>query len=308
MNEVSEIPNMNYDYDPLVALQLGRAGVVPLFCIAGAGASVSSFFELAQKMPGHVPLLGLQARGLDGASEPFGSVEAAAHMYFNAVRTIWPGGPYRILGHSFGGWVAFELAGLLRRQGCQVEALFLVDSEAPHDCGRVATQLGRVDALEHLVDLYNLLLTSRLRVSRKDFEKLDQRAQILLLEQELMRMGVLPQNAPRGLLEGVVAVFEANLRTTYHGDELFDGTLWLANAAESSENIEARVAGWRRNAVTVCCATLPGNHLTMLLGENAAHLAEWIGRTLPSLEGLSDASKTTGHGTRNLMESDSTSC
>jgi thioesterase domain-containing protein len=142
-----------------------------------------------------------------------------------------------------------------------------------------------VDALERLVDLYNLLLTSRLRLSRKDFERLDQRAQILRLEQELMRMGVLPQNAPRGLLEGVVTVFEANLRTTYHGGELFDGTLWLVNAAESGENVEARVAGWRRNAVTVRCATLPGNHLTMLLGENAAYLAEWISRTLEPCSG-----------------------
>jgi thioesterase domain-containing protein len=142
-----------------------------------------------------------------------------------------------------------------------------------------------VDALERLVELYNLLLASRLRLTRKDFENLDQRAQVLRLEQELMRVGVLPQNAPRGLLEGVVTVFETNLRTTYHGGELFDGTLWLVNASESSEDVESRVAGWRRNAVTVRCATLPGNHLTMLLGENAAHLAEWISKTIESCSG-----------------------
>src|SRR6476620_9397276 len=215
-----EIANMNYDYDPLVVLQPGRVGAVPLFCIAGAGASVSGFFELAEKMPEHVPLFGLQARGLDGESEPFVSVEAAARVYYDAVRNMWPGGPYRILGHSFGGWAAFELAGLLRGAGFQVEALFLVDSEAPHDCGSVATQIERVDALERLVDLYNLLLASRLQLTRKDFEKLDQRAQILRLELELMRVGMLPQNAPKGLLEGVVTVFEANLRTTYHGSDL----------------------------------------------------------------------------------------
>lgn len=280
-----EIANTNYDYDPLVVLQPGRAGAVPLFCIAGAGASVSGFFELAGKMPEHVPLFGLQARGLDGMSEPFMSVETAAHVYYDAVRNAWPEGPYRILGHSFGGWVAFELAGLLRGVGCQLEALFLVDSEAPHDCGSVATQIGRVDALERLVELYNLLLSSQLRLTRKDFENLDQRAQILRLEQELMQVGVLPRNAPRGLLEGVVTVFETNLRTTYHGSELFDGTLWLVNAAETSEDIEARVAEWRRNTATVRSAILPGNHLTMLSGENAAHLAEWISRTLESCSG-----------------------
>jgi thioesterase domain-containing protein len=108
----------------------------------------------------------LQARGLDGASEPFVSVEAAAHVYYDAVRDMWPGGPYRILGHSFGGWAAFELAGLLREAGSQVEALFLVDTEAPHDCESVVDQIGRVDALEQLVDLYNLLLTSRLPQAR----------------------------------------------------------------------------------------------------------------------------------------------
>lgn len=276
---------MNYYYDPLIVLQHGREGAVPLFCIPGAGASVSGFFELAGKMPEHIPLFGLQAKGLDGASEPFMSVEAAARAYYDAVRNMWPVGPYRILGHSFGGWIAFELAGLLRSAGCHVEALFLVDSEAPHDYGSVAAQIGRVDALERLVDLYNLLLASRLRLTRKDFEKLDQKAQILRLEQELMRVGVLPQNAPRGLLEGVVRVFEANLRTTYHGGKLFDGTLWLVNAAESSENVEERVAGWYQKAVTVRCVILPGNHLTMLLGKNAAHLAEWISKTLESCSG-----------------------
>jgi hypothetical protein len=100
-----------------------------------------------------------------------------------------------------------------------------VDSEAPHDYGSAATQIGRVDALEHLVGLYNLLLASRLRITRKDFEKLDHRTQVLRLEQELMQVGVLPQNAPRGLLEGVVTVFEANMRTTYLGSALFHGTL-----------------------------------------------------------------------------------
>jgi len=282
---VLKTANMNNDYDPLFVLQTGREGVVPLFCIAGAGASASAFFELAEKMPKHVPLFGLQSRGLDGASDPFVSVEAAAHVYYDAVRDMWPGGPYRLLGHSFGGWAAFELAGLLREAGSQVEALFLVDSEAPHDCESVADQIGRVDALERLVDLYNLMLTSRLRLTREDFEKLDQRAQILCLEQEMKQVGMLPQNAPRGMLEGVVTVFEASLRTTYHGGELFDGTVWLVNASEGTEKVEERVAGWRRNAVTVRSATLPGNHLTMLMGENAAHLAEWISRALESSSG-----------------------
>jgi thioesterase domain-containing protein len=273
---------VDYGYDPLVVLQHGRNGATPLLCIAGAGASVSGFFELAGNLPEDLPLLGLQARGLDGMKDPFVSVEAAARVYCDAVREMWPGGPFRILGHSFGGWVAFELAGLLRTAGCQVDALFLVDSEAPYDRGSVVPEIGRLDALEQLVELYNLLPASRLRVTREDFEKLDERAQIARLEEELMRAGLLPRNAPKGSLDGVVTVFEANVRTTYHGSRLFDGPVWLVNAAETGGDVEARVSGWRRNAAILCCATVPGNHVTMLLGENAANLAEWISTKLES--------------------------
>lgn len=270
------------EYDPLVVLQPGRTGATPLFCIAGAGASVTGFFELAGELPSDLPVLGLQARGLDGATDPFPSVETAAQVYLDAVREAWPSGPFRLLGHSFGGWVAFELAGLLRAEGDDVEALFLVDSEAPYDRGSVTLETSRVDALEDLVNLYNLLLASELRLTREDFETRDGREQIAVLEQELMRTGVLPRNAPEGVLDGVVAVFEANVRTSYRARRVFDGTLWLVNATESEENVEARISGWRRAARELCCASLPGNHVTMLLGENAAHLGEWIGATLES--------------------------
>lgn len=271
---------MKSAYDPLIALHYGRAGIAPLFCIAGAGAGVNSFLAFKTRLPEDLPLLGLQARGLDGVSHPFSSVEAAARAYRNAVCRVWPSGPYRIVGHSFGGWVAFELAGLLGAAGYEVEALFLVDSEVPHAPGTTAPRITRAGALQRMVLRYNQLLRSTMSLSSGDFARLDEDAQVMLLEAELVKAGVLPKSAPSGLLRGPVAVYERNVRTTYHPGKIFDGTLWLVNAAEADDDVETRVYGWRRHATVVRFTTIPGNHMTMLLGKKGAHLGEWIGRML----------------------------
>lgn len=178
--------------------------------------------------------------------------------------------------------MAFELAGLLRAAGCEVESLFLVDSEVPHVPGTAAPRLTRADVLQRLVERYNQLLQPGLRVDREDFAKLDNSAQVALLETELTKAGLLPENAPGGLLRGAVAVYEHNVRTTYHPSRVFDGTLWLVNAAEPDGDVETRMSGWRRYATVLRSATMPGNHMTMLLGTNGTHLGEWIGKMLES--------------------------
>ncbi|MDP3073076.1 MAG: amino acid adenylation domain-containing protein [Opitutaceae bacterium] len=60
------------------------------------------------------------------------SVEALAALHLAAVRTVQPGGPYRIAGFSFGGIVALEMAQQLRRAGEAVELLFLLDPMQPY--------------------------------------------------------------------------------------------------------------------------------------------------------------------------------
>ncbi|KAF1007413.1 MAG: Tyrocidine synthase 3 [Luteibacter sp.] len=111
----------------LVAIQ-GRGSRRPLFAIPGVGGNVLSFRSLADALGNDQLLFGLQAAGLDGRSAPADSVESAARIHVDAIRTIQPEGPYRLLGHSFGGVVAFETARLLQHMGEQVESLALLDA------------------------------------------------------------------------------------------------------------------------------------------------------------------------------------
>lgn len=59
------------------------------------------------------------------------SLTALAAAYLDGIRRVQARGPYRIAGFSKGGLVAFELAQQLKRQGEQVELLFLLEPTHP---------------------------------------------------------------------------------------------------------------------------------------------------------------------------------
>jgi len=58
-------------------------------------------------------------------------VDEVARMNLAAVRKVRPHGPYRLLGYSNGGVIAFEMARSLLEQGETVEELVLLDSLCP---------------------------------------------------------------------------------------------------------------------------------------------------------------------------------
>ncbi|MGA8147952.1 MAG: alpha/beta hydrolase family protein, partial [Gallionellaceae bacterium] len=59
------------------------------------------------------------------------TIEAMAEDYANALRQVQPHGPYFIGGLCAGGYVAIEMARLLRKEGIQVLPLLLIDPPLP---------------------------------------------------------------------------------------------------------------------------------------------------------------------------------
>jgi thioesterase domain-containing protein/acyl carrier protein len=103
----------------------------PVFGVPGAGGNVLSLRLLGKTLGETQPFYGLQAVGLDGATQPLESVEQTAQANIAALKTIQPCGPYSLLGHSYGGVVAFEMARVLLEQAEQISSLILIDSIAP---------------------------------------------------------------------------------------------------------------------------------------------------------------------------------
>jgi amino acid adenylation domain-containing protein len=103
----------------------------PFFCIHPAAGLSWCYTPLSRYVPADQPLYGLQARGLDGASQPSCSVRDMASDYVKQIRAVQESGPYHLLGWSFGGIVAHEIAVQLQADGEHVAALIIMDGYPP---------------------------------------------------------------------------------------------------------------------------------------------------------------------------------
>jgi thioesterase domain-containing protein len=89
-----------------------------------------------------------QAHGLERRAIPDWSVEAHARRALVEIRRVQPHGPYRLVGHSFGGMVAYELAQRLAAAGEEVAVLGLIDTFLPEsamDELAITGQFGRLE-------------------------------------------------------------------------------------------------------------------------------------------------------------------
>jgi thioesterase domain-containing protein len=82
---------------------------------------------LAGALPDGVPLYAVQSPSMDG-TPPAPNVESMAEEYAARIRTVQPHGPYHLLGWSFGGVVAQEIAAQLVDAGEQVGAVVILDT------------------------------------------------------------------------------------------------------------------------------------------------------------------------------------
>lgn len=100
----------------------------PVFISPGLGANLLDLLPLARHIQSPHPVLGMIARGVDGADKPFERVEDIAGLYLDAITKIQPHGPYFLIGGSFGGLVMMEIAQRLLQKGERVGLLAMLDS------------------------------------------------------------------------------------------------------------------------------------------------------------------------------------
>ena len=102
----------------------------PIFIAHGLCGTVQ-VAELAKHIYTSNPVYGIQGKGIDGLEEPFDRVEDMARFYLEAIEKLDAEGPYILVGYSFGGLVALEMAQCLLDAGKHVALLVLIDAY-PH--------------------------------------------------------------------------------------------------------------------------------------------------------------------------------
>jgi thioesterase domain-containing protein len=105
-----------------------RGSLPPIFCAHGPFEYVLYYRYLSQSLGPDQPMYVLRWDLQDNDTLGFETVEQLAAAYITTMRTIQPNGPYYLLGHSFGGYVAYEMARQLTADGQSVGFLGLLDT------------------------------------------------------------------------------------------------------------------------------------------------------------------------------------
>jgi thioesterase domain-containing protein len=255
-------------HQPLVTIQRGRPGAPTVFCVPGAGAGAIGLCALATALGADVSVYGLQPRGLDEDRVPHASVEAAARSYVQALQAVQPAGPYRLIGHSFGGWVAFEMARQLEGQGAQVVQVGMLDSSdprLPEPDGRPPHD--RLDVLRTLVEVLEQAGGRTLGLPVSSLAGLSDTQQIEQLHRSMVRERLLPQRSSVAVVRRVLRVFGAHLNTCYMPAGPITAELLVVRPQDATPDRRTglpRDADWALHAPRMTVLTVPGNHMSLL--------------------------------------------
>ncbi|MEV0254288.1 amino acid adenylation domain-containing protein [Streptomyces sp. NPDC050732] len=245
-------PDVADSLAPLLALR-AAGNRTPLFCVhPGLGVSWAYTALLPHLHPDR-PVYALQTPALsdDENRQLPHTVAALADAYLERIRAVHPHGPYLLLGRSFGGPVAHEMAVRLRAAGEEVGLLAVVDA-MPKPPETARTPLA-ADVVED----------EARRIVREEGAALDGIGE--------HRLAALTRAVANHVRLGRSWV-----------PSPYDGTVTLFAATRDPEAIptEAKAAGWRRAAAAVEVHELACAHAEVLDAEPAARIAAVLEHTL----------------------------
>jgi thioesterase domain-containing protein len=265
-----------------ITLKIGGPLRAPVFCIPGAGASVVSLLDLAQAAHPQATVIGLQPRGLDGVTPPCTAVETVAASILPQVLQAAPQGPIRLVGHSFGGWIAFELALRLRAQGRVLASVDLLDSLPPSDAAEA--ECDELDVLLRWVELVELSAERPLGIDASVLGPLPAPARMRLVHRRMTEVGLLPMQSDPVSMLGTLRMFAACLRTRYAPAGTYDGVVRIVHlqapdldVSNNDREAAEMLSGWMGHAPRAQLIRAAGNHITGIRGPHARALAERLG-------------------------------
>jgi amino acid adenylation domain-containing protein len=243
-------------WSPLVLIQPGGSKP-PLFCIHPIGGNILEYQALATYLGTEQPIYGLQSRGLDGQQPVLVTVEDMASHYIAEIRTIQAQGPYFILGYSFGGAIAFEMARQLDLKGEKTALLALLDCNASNLPNLRPSPIGSIGI--HLHNLWKLEAQERLSyIMGRVAYRLSGGTDRDFLAKSLYD--------PKDLTPQLLTVLDANLQASQdYTTQFYPGkvTLFRCDIQDLEYCLHPNL-GWKNMADRVEIRSVPGPHFTML--------------------------------------------
>jgi acetoacetyl-CoA synthetase len=261
-------------FSPLVSLKHGS--VNPPILIAHGVGGRASFSALARHMSTEHPIYGIQAKGVDGLEPPLERIEDMAAYYLDELDQLEPHGSCALIGYSFGGLIAFEMARRLSAAGKRVALLVLVDTY-PHPRYLPTGQRMWLFSKRVLGHLHSMAQMPLRRAVSYFTDGVERRLHIA----EAQRLRTLPPETSRLSFARTMARnrdidFEA---MRHYRPQFYPGKIHFIRPERNSYLPTDPTVVWRKLAAELDVETVPGDHLGMI-GTHFETLAAALNRRM----------------------------
>jgi thioesterase domain-containing protein/acyl carrier protein len=215
---------------PVETLKTGTG--VPLFCIHPSGGVSWQYQALGNYLD--CPIVGIQQILRGNGADPR-SVCDMAKNYADKIQGVDPTGPYNLLGWSFGGVVAHEIAIELQRRGSVVAPPIVLDTRPTIDTVDIHA-LSETDIMEEVVRF------CRIVVPEQDGPLTYER-----VEELIRQRGAVEFSQYKQLLDSLVQNHNSNVALhRAHDPGVFDGDIVIFSAARNeSDRGSTLLQSWR---------------------------------------------------------------
>ncbi|ELS00896.1 amino acid adenylation enzyme/thioester reductase family protein [Xenococcus sp. PCC 7305] len=268
-----------------------KGSKAPIFLVPGILGSLFDLYPLAKSLGENQPVYGLRYLGQEEGEIPHSQITAIANHNVQILQKIQPQGALQILGYSFGGKVAYEMARQLNNLGREVSWLAIIDVQV--EAPPVEKQAANWDDKKHVVELAkfyqgifetNFNLGSKVQSAKNMMELIDELA---------IKLGEQGHNLTQSELTRILDVYKANTQASvsYVPEKIGATPIVVIRAKELGAignylpdlamSVTDPSWGWQKlSANAVELQTIPGNHFTMLQEPQVQVLADKLRASL----------------------------
>lgn len=252
----------------------------PVFVFHPAGGSTVVYEPLMKRLPPHTPIYGLE--------RVEGSIEERAAEYVPKLMEIAGKGPYILTGWSLGGALAYACAVGLKRNGCDVRFVGLIDTvrageEVPQTKEEIRVRWDRYKVFAERT--FNVEIPE---IPYEELEQLDDEGQVRFVLDAVKESGV---DIPGGIIEHQRTSYLDNRALDTANIEPYDGHVALYMADRYHDDaimFEPRYAvrqpdgGWGEFVADLEIVPIGGEHIQAIdepyIAKVGAHMSEAINR------------------------------
>ncbi|MEU6083853.1 SDR family NAD(P)-dependent oxidoreductase [Streptomyces sp. NPDC047108] len=236
----------------------------PLFVFHPAGGPTSVYRPLTELLPPGLPVYGLDR------VDAMATVEEKAEYYVGLIRGVQPQGPYRLLGWSFGGCLAYEAALRLRDRGEHVGYTGLIDTILPAALPGPEPEDILLERFARFAEYVETAYGRPLRLPYEEMARMDEQDQIQTLMRQVADAGL--DMSPGVMEHQRTSYVDARIGERYQ-PRPYPGPVVLYRAQEAQVLTTAidprylrddRDLGWAPLCPGLEVVPVPGDHLSLI--------------------------------------------